>query len=89
MYYETGFPFDDGRSEEDRDIEYLRQHPDHEKALWRDWVIEVCKRRKVPTPSGIEWVTLVGQWHHNKMPITSVDELEAMRKATPMFKPKD
>lgn len=66
-------------TEEDRNREYLRQHPAHELSLWMEWVQTVCQRRKIAPPTGREWDTLTAKFHHGKMPITSVEELEAMR----------
>jgi hypothetical protein len=71
---------EDLMTEEDRNREYLRQHPAQELSLWMDWVQTVCRGRKIAPPTGHEWDTLTASFHHGKMPITSVDELEAMRK---------
>lgn len=73
--------YDDEMTPEDRDREYLRNHPARELALWQDWVQVVCDRLKMPPPTACEWDALTAKWHHNKMPITSADELVAMRKA--------
>jgi hypothetical protein len=72
---------DELMTDEDRDREYLRQHPAHELSLWKEWVLVVCNRRNMPPPTGREWDALTARWQHNKMPLESVDELEAMRKA--------
>lgn len=64
----------------DDDDDYLRQHPAHELSLWMDWVGTVCGWRKIAPPTGREWDALTKQWSHGKMPVTSVDELQAMRK---------
>ncbi len=71
---------DDGTTDEDRNREYLRQRPALEMSMWMDWVQTVCRQRKIDPPTGQEWDRLMATFHHGKMPITSVDELEAMRK---------
>ena len=70
---------EDTLTEEDRNREYLRQHPAQELSLWMDWVQTVCRWRKIAPPTGREWDKLTENFHHGKMPVTSVDELEAMR----------
>lgn len=70
---------EDTLTEEDCNREYLRQHPAQELSLWMDWVQTVCRWRKIAPPTGREWDALTANFHHGKMPITSVDELEAMR----------
>lgn len=71
---------DDLMTPEDRDREYLRTHPAHELSMWQSWVLTVCGWQKMPPPTAREWDALTAKWHHNKMPVTSVDELAAMRK---------
>lgn len=66
--------------DEERSDEYLRQHPAQEVSLWQEWVLVVCRQRAMPVPTGPEWDELMKTWHHNKMPLTSVDELAEMRK---------
>lgn len=70
---------EDLMTDEDRNREYLRQHPAQELSLWMEWVQTVCRWRKIAPPTGREWDTLTANFHHGKMPVTSVDELEAMR----------
>lgn len=70
---------EDTLTDEDRNREYLRQHPAQELSLWVDWVPAVCRWREIAPPTGSEWDTLTAKFHHGKMPVTSVDELEAMR----------
>ena len=71
---------EDLMTEEDRYREYLRQHPARELSMWQDWVLTVCGCRKIAPPTGREWDALTKRWEHGKMPVTSVDELEALRK---------
>lgn len=70
---------EDTLTEEERNREYLLQHPAQELSLWMDWVHTVCRWRKIAPPTGRELDTLTANFHHGKMPVTSVDELEAMR----------
>ena len=70
---------EDTLTDEDRNREYLRQHPAQELSLWTDWVQTVCRWRKIAPPTGREWDALTANFYHGKMPVTSVDELEAMR----------
>ena len=72
---------EDTLTEEDRNREYLRQHPAQELDLWMNWVLTVCQWRKIAPPTAREWDALTATFYHGKMPITSVDELEAMRPA--------
>lgn len=65
---------------EDRNREYLRQHPAQELSLWMDWVQTVCGWKKIAPPTGREWDALTASWHHGKTPAQSVDELVAMRQ---------
>jgi hypothetical protein len=69
-----------GLDDEADSRDYLREHPAQEAALWMDWVLTVCRRRKMAPPTGVEWDTLMRQWHHGKAPLTSVDELQALRR---------
>lgn len=72
----------DEMSDEDRDREYLQEHPAYELSLWQDWVITCCHRLGMASPTAAEWDALTKNWYHGKMPLTSADELQAMRKAT-------
>jgi len=74
---------DDELTPEESSREYLRAHPAQELSLWMDWVQVVCQRRGMPPPTGREWDALTKTWHHDKMPLTSADELQAMRAALP------
>jgi hypothetical protein len=76
----TMTPDEDLMTEEDRSREYLRQNPAYELSMWQDWVLTVCGWRKIAPPTGREWDALTAKWHHNKMPVTSADELMAMRE---------
>lgn len=70
-------------SDEDRNLEYLRQHPAQELSLWTDWVQAVCRWKKIAPPTGREWDALMATWRHGKTPAESVDELVAMRLQPP------
>ena len=68
-------------SDEDTDSrECLRQHPAMEMSMWQSWVLTVCGWRKISAPTGREWDALMARWEHGKMPVTSVDELQALRR---------
>lgn len=71
---------DDSLTEEDRNREFLRQHPAQELSLWMDWVQTVCRWRGIAPPTGREWDMLTANFHHGKMPVTTADELETMRQ---------
>lgn len=60
--------------------DYLREHPDLEKSLWREWVLIVCSWDQYPPPTQAEWEVLRQNWQHGKAPIDSVGELRRMRK---------
>lgn len=72
----------DETTDEDRNREYLRQRPAYEMSLWQDWILTICKRRELAPPSGYEWDVLMANFHHGKMPVTSVEELVELRKQT-------
>lgn len=63
----------------DENRDYLRQHPAQELSMWMDWLGAVCGWKKIAPPTGREWDVLTANWSHGKMPVTSVDELQAMR----------
>lgn len=69
-----------GLDDEADSQDYLRNHPAEECALWQEWVLVVCQRRDLAPPNGLEWDALMRRWHHGKAPLTSVDELQALRK---------
>jgi hypothetical protein len=73
---------DDTMTDDDRNREHLRQHPAQELSLWMDWVLTVCRWNHLEPPTVREWYSLTATWHHDKKPVTSVDELVAMRGAT-------
>lgn len=72
---------DDELTPEEQDREHLRQNPAAECHLWMSWVVTVCGWKKISPPTAAEWDALKKKFHHGKMPVTSVDELEAMRAA--------
>jgi hypothetical protein len=71
---------DNGHQPEGETSNYLQANPAYEMNLWQEWVVHVCRCRKLASPTGREWDSLMSNWHHGKMPIKSVDELESMRK---------
>lgn len=62
----------------DRD-EYLASNPELELELWQEWVLVVCKNRKIPAPDATEWELLRSQWMPGKSPTESVGELTSKR----------
>jgi hypothetical protein len=64
---------------EEESAEYLQQNPEFECALWSEWVGVVCGWEKIAQPTSAEWQTLRSNFYSGKMPITSVDELKALR----------
>ena len=73
--------FDDEQTPEETTREYLRQNPARELSMWMEWVLVVCQRLKIAPPTAAEWDALTARWHHDKMPLTSADELQAMRRS--------
>ena len=71
---------DNGHQPKGATANYLQANPAYERSLWREWVVNVCSYRKIASPNGREWDSLMSNWHHGKMPVESVDELESMRK---------
>lgn len=70
----------DERTEEESNLDYLKQNPALESGLWADWVETVCGWRKIALPSHNEWAILRMNFYHGKTPENSVNELEALRK---------
>ena len=64
---------------EEENADYLQQNPAAESALWSEWVGVVCGWQKIAPPNTTEWQALKANFYSGKMPITSVDELKAMR----------
>ena len=74
---------EDLMTDDDRNREYLREHPAQELSLWMDWVQTVCRWKKIAPPTGREWDALTAKWSHGKTPAESADELVAMRHEPP------
>ena len=74
---------EDLMTDEDRNREYLRQHPAQELSLWMDWVQTVCGWKKIAPPTGREWDELTAKWFHGKTPAESAAELVTMRHEPP------
>lgn len=75
---------DDESTTTDKDAQrqYLQERPALELSMWTDWVQTVCRWRNVAPPTAREWDLLTKVWVPGKMPLTSVEELQALRTAS-------
>lgn len=66
--------YDEGDPED-----YLRQNPGFERALFREWCIEVCRWREMIPPTLEEWAYLAENWHSGQAPLDAVIALQQRR----------
>jgi hypothetical protein len=64
----------------DLDDENAECSPGYERTLWQEWVIRVCSRDGIPPPDASEWAQLSQSWEPGMAPLTSVAELQWMRR---------
>jgi hypothetical protein len=70
---------DEYMTPEEQNAQYLRDNPDIERGMWREWVLVVCGWDKIDHPSPKEWELLYAKFYSGKAPINSVAELKKMR----------
>lgn len=65
---------------DEESIQHLQENPTLNSSLWAGWVCTVCVWDKIALPTSEEWEYLKSNFHFEKTPTESVEELKAIRK---------